>query len=206
MTPVTELAGAREATTRLRALVDRTDDLGAPSLLPGWDRAHVVAHITGNARGQIGMLRGALRGEVADQYPGGAAGRAAEIEELAADPAAAVAAMHRSAEELEAAWQDTEDWTALCRPLHGDPMPVGRLVWTRWREVEVHAVDLAAGYGPADWPGELVERLLAELRGWPDLPALDGITGPDYALAAWLTGRSRGDGLQGALPDLPEWR
>jgi maleylpyruvate isomerase len=188
------------------ALVDGTSDLGTPSLLPGWTRAHVVAHIAGNAEGQIRMLRAAQRGAVGDQYPGGAEGRAADIEELAADPGAAVEAVHRTAAELEQAWRATTNWAALCRPLHGDPMPVSRLAWTRWREVEVHAVDLAATYGPADWPPEFVERLLTELNAWPGRPSLDGISGPDHALAAWLTGRSEGEGLQGDLPDLPEWR
>jgi maleylpyruvate isomerase len=190
----------------MRALVDRTDDLAAPSLLPGWTRRHVVAHLAGNALGQVRMLRGAQGGLVADQYPGGAEGRAAEIAELARDPEVAVAALQRSAEDLEAAWADTADWSRQARSLSGDLIPVSRLAWIRWREVEVHAVDLAADYRPADWPPEFVERLLAELREWPDLPPLHGITGPDHALAAWLTGRSRGEGLTGELPDLPEWR
>jgi maleylpyruvate isomerase len=206
VTPDTELAGAREATTRMRALIDRIDDLAAPSLLPGWNRTYVVAHIAGNALGQIRMLRGAQRGEIADQYPGGADGRAAEIDDLARDHRVAVAAVHRTAEELDAAWRDTTDWDAEARALGGALIPVRRIPWIRWREVEVHAVDLAADYRPADWPAEFLRRLLAELAGWPDRPPLDGITGPDYALAAWLSGRSAGEDLQGDLPDLPVWR
>ncbi|MDX6199753.1 MAG: maleylpyruvate isomerase [Actinomycetota bacterium] len=206
MTPTTELVAAREATARMRALVDGIDDLAAPSLLPGWNRTYVVAHIAGNALGQIRMLRGAERGEIADQYPGGAEGRAAEIDDLARDPRAAVAALHRTADELDAAWRDTTDWDAEARALGGALIPVWRIPWIRWREVEVHAVDLAAGYRPADWPAEFVRRLLAELREWPACPPLDGITGPDHALAAWLSGRSAGEDLQGDRPDLPEWR
>lgn len=30
----------------------------------------------------------------------------------------------------------------------------------RWREVEIHHVDLACGYHPSDWPAEFVRRLL----------------------------------------------
>ena len=206
MTPDTELAGAREATGRMRALVDRTDDLAAPSLLPGWSRTTLIAHIAGNALGQIRMLRAAQQGEIGDQYPGGAAGRVAEIEGLARDPALAVEALHRTAEELDAAFRDTTDWSAPARALSGDLIPVSRIPWIRWREVEVHAVDLASDYRPEDWPPEFVRRLLAELAEWPDRPPLDGITGPDHALAAWLSGRSAGEDLQGELPDLPEWR
>jgi maleylpyruvate isomerase len=71
--------------------------------------------------------------------------------------------------------------------------------------VEVHHVDLAAGYGPHDWPAPFVERLLGELLDRDDLPSLAGIHGPRADLAAWLSGRSRGEELSGVLPDLPEW-
>jgi maleylpyruvate isomerase len=206
VTPDTDLAGAWDATTRMRALVERTADLGGQSLLPGWSRTTVIAHLAGNALGQIRMLRGAQEGMIVDQYPGGATGRVAEIEDLAQDPARAIEAVHRTAEELAAAWRDTQDWTAPARALSGDLIPVSRLPWIRWREVEVHAVDLDAGYRPEDWPLPFVDRLLAELREWPALPSLEGIRGPKHALAAWLSGRSGGEGLTGELPDLPEWR
>ena len=204
--PAEELSGALEATRRLRALVDGTGDLTAPSLLPGWTRGHVVAHLVGNARSHIRMLRAAHEEVVADQYPDGAAGREREIQELAADPVQAVTELHRSAEELADVWRSTSDWTALARPLDGRPIPVARLAWGRWREVEVHAVDLAGDYRPEHWPAPFLARLLEELRSRPDLPPLDGITGPDHAMAAWLSGRSDGQGLHGHLPELPAWR
>ena len=205
MTPDIELAGAREATTRLLALVDRTPDLAVPSLLPGWSRAHVVAHLAGNARSHVHMLQGTLEGTINDQYPGGAEGRAADIEELASRPADAVVALHESAGQLDDLWR-VADWSGLVRTLHGGPQPAHRLPWGRWREVEVHAIDLAAGYRPQDWPTPFLERLLPELLARTDLPPLDGVSGPSYALAAWLTGRSTGDELSGDLPVLPEWR
>jgi maleylpyruvate isomerase len=83
---------------------------------------------------------------------------------------------------------------------------VAHLLWARWREVEVHAVDLAGDYQPRDWPRPFLDRLLAELRSRPDLPPLEGVSGPDHAMAAWLSGRSRGEGLHGSLPPLPPWR
>lgn len=204
--PAEELSGALEATRRMRALVDRTGDLTAPSLLPGWSRAHVVGHLVGNARSHIRMLRASHDEAVVDQYPDGPEGRQREIQELAADPGQAVTELHRSADELADVWRSTSDWTGLARPLDGQPIPVARLAWARWREVEVHAVDLAGDYRPEAWPAPFLARLLEELRGRPDLPPLDGITGPDPALAAWLSGRSRGEGLHGDLPELPAWR
>jgi maleylpyruvate isomerase len=75
----------------------------------------------------------------------------------------------------------------------------------RTREVEIHHVDVDAGYMP-------VGRLSASDadRSWE--VAADGptLTGPTNALLAWLTGRSSGDGLQldtgDAVPVAPTWR
>lgn len=197
--PAVDLTAVRAATRHLLDLVDRTPDLTAPSLLPGWSRAHVVAHVAGNARSHVRMLSGL------EQYDGGAAARAAAIASLADDPASAVEAVHASAAELEQAWERA-DWSASVRPLGGGLRPAPALVWAREREVEVHAVDLAAGYRPQDWPTPFLDRLLEELLARPDLPSLEGVSGARPALAAWLSGRSRGEGLRGPLPHLPEWR
>lgn len=205
MIPAAELEGARDATATVRALVAGTPDLTAPSLLPGWSRAHVVAHIACNARGLERMLQGVLDGVPGEMYPGGAEGRARDIERLAQDPAGAVDELHRGAEDLENAWNRTTDWEALVQPLRGGPVPASALAYMRWREVAVHTVDLGAGYLPADWPQAFLDRFLVELRARPDLPPLDGVRGPDAAMAAWLSGRSKGEGLTGQLPDLPQW-
>jgi maleylpyruvate isomerase len=198
-----DLAAAREATTRLLSLVERTADLAAPSLLPGWTRAHVVAHLAGNARSHVRLLDGL------PQYEGGAVGRAADIAALAADPPAAVDALHASAADLELAWRRA-DWNAPVQVLDGTSRTASYLAWARWREVEVHAVDLAIvgpeGYLPQDWPEPFLDRLLDELLDRPDLPSIDDVRGNRADLAAWLSGRSRGEGLTGRLPDLPQWR
>ena len=62
------VAGARAATAALLDHLDSLDDLAAPSLLPGWTRAHVVAHLTGNARSHVRMLDGCLSGAVCLLY------------------------------------------------------------------------------------------------------------------------------------------
>ena len=50
-----------------------------------------------------------------------------------------------------------------------------RLIGMRWREVEIHRVDLADGYGPGDWPASFVAPLLPSLldprRIGPRLPS-----------------------------------
>ena len=105
-----EVAGARAATAALLDHLDRLDrlddldDLAAPSLLPGWTRAHVVAHLTGNARSHVRMLDGCLSGAVLAQYPGNAEGRAAEIDGLAVTPGRVVGAHRMACAELDQRW------------------------------------------------------------------------------------------------------
>ena len=82
------------------------DDCRAPSLLPGWSRGHVLAHWARNADGQTRMLQAAMRGEVAAQYPGGDAQRAADIETGAARPAPVILQDVRAAlDRAEDAWR-----------------------------------------------------------------------------------------------------
>jgi hypothetical protein len=92
-----------------------TDDgCRAPSLLPGWSRGHVLAHWARNADGQTRMLQAAMRGEVAAQYPGGDAQRAADIETGAARPAPLILHDVRAAlDRVEDAWRQMppEAWS-----------------------------------------------------------------------------------------------
>jgi maleylpyruvate isomerase len=75
--------------------------------------------------------------------------------------------------------------------------------------------NLAGGFSAGVSAGSTTVRLLAdelghplELTGPPDAPLLT-VSGPAYALAAWLSGRSAGAGLSvdppGALPAVPDW-
>jgi maleylpyruvate isomerase len=67
-----------------------------------------------------------------------------------------------------------DDWQSEAVARTG-PLPARRLIGMRWREVEIHRVDLAAGYGPGDWPASFVAPLLPSLldpeRLGPRLPA-----------------------------------
>ncbi|HYT09947.1 MAG TPA: hypothetical protein VEL73_04735, partial [Mycobacteriales bacterium] len=53
--------------------------------------------------------------------------------------------------------------------------PARRMIGSRWREVEIHRIDLDDGYGPGDWPAAFVAPLLPSLldpdRLGPRLPA-----------------------------------
>ena len=111
--------------------------------------------------------------------------------------------MATTIEQLEAAWSRQTAWDGISREADGREVTVASLVFARWREVEVHRVDLGLGYGPGDWPGEYVREDLGvmEMRWNARRPM--GMTGlPDAALEApphtrlaWLLGRAEIDGL-----------
>ena len=80
--PIPQLDETLHATTRyLEALtVLEAADFEAPSALPGWSRAHVVAHLSRNADAFTRVLRQATAGQPASMYDS-AASRDFDIEE-----------------------------------------------------------------------------------------------------------------------------
>src|ERR671910_2993240 len=79
-----DLSGLEGSAVALNRTVDTlsADDLGAPSLLPGWSRAHVVAHLALNGYALAAVVDGVARGETVAMYESDAQ-RDAEIDELA---------------------------------------------------------------------------------------------------------------------------
>jgi maleylpyruvate isomerase len=165
--PVADVEAVRAATRVLLATVDELgdDQMREPSRLPGWSRAEVVAHLARNADGAARVAQAAARGDVGKQYPGGAAQRAAEIA-AARDLKASVlrSDLRRSCDALMDAWAALPDdaWALAGRTLAGE-RPLHAWPWSRRREVEVHHVDLAAGYTPDQWPVAFVVRALDHL-------------------------------------------
>jgi maleylpyruvate isomerase len=148
----------RSSTRRLLETVAAADPR-TPSLLPGWSRGHVVAHLARNADAQRRLIAGALRGREVEQYPDG---REREIELGAGRGGAELLADLRTASEaLDEVWKSLApaEWELVCATAHARRTLRGG-VSARWREVEVHHVDLDAGYGPADWPAEFVREFL----------------------------------------------
>jgi maleylpyruvate isomerase len=230
------LARVGDATERLRATVAGLTDPGAaePSRLPGWTRGHVLTHIARNADGLANLLRWARTGTRIPMYASREA-RAADIEAGAGRPAAElVADMSASSAAFadEAARMPDDAWTATVQALTGGPIPAAEVLLLRLSEVEIHHVDLGAGYGYRDWPDEFVAAALARVaesfRGREDAPpcrlavtggrtyllgpASDGlpqVSGSAHDALAWLLGRDTGGGLHvasGSLPVLPPWR
>jgi maleylpyruvate isomerase len=179
--------------------------LRRPSLLPGWTVAHVLGHLAANADSIVRMLDAAGRGEVADQYPGGPAGRAAEIDELAAlDAPDLVARLRRSVSALEQAWAEApaEAWQGSGRGIAGT-VATTDLPFRRWRETVVHHADLGGAYTWTDWPADYVRLELAQLTmvwasrrpmGLTALPP-EALAAPDAQRVAWLLGRAEIAGL-----------
>lgn len=201
-----------------------------PSLLPGWTRAHVVAHLTLNAEALAGVLHGAHVGEPTTMYASQEA-RDADIEDLAGTEPAGLrerflAATGRFAEALEAMapgdWEGRFDRTPGGRSIGLPSVPLMRL-----REVEIHHADLDAGYAPDDWSAEFGKVLLDSLTKFSTREPftvrptdLDGtwhygdgeggpvVTGTAAALGWWLTGRGAGESLTsdtGTLPEMEAW-
>jgi maleylpyruvate isomerase len=206
-------------------------DAREPSVLPGWSRAHVVAHVARHGEAMVRLIDGVLDQRAAEAYPGGPAVRDAEIETSA----------HHSIEELVDDVAETNAslviaFARMTTPTWGRQVqfpaghsPASRCAWSRWREVEVHHVDLGLDvYTIESWPEEFVSTHLPhELAKLPSrLPrgvaikvggsrlgtgdVLTTVSGPDAALLAWLFGRV---GLaapslrssNGGLPELPPW-
>ncbi len=154
------------ATQRLldAARVIAEPDLRAPSLLPGWTRAHVLAHLARGADAMRNLLIGARSGQDRPAY-GSAEARAADIEhgagmsakELMADLADSAMAFRTVVRQLpDAAWQ------VPVRVLDSVPFPAAQLLTRRLVEVELHHCDLGIGYCPADWPAAFAAMELAE--------------------------------------------
>ncbi|HEX6195311.1 MAG TPA: maleylpyruvate isomerase family mycothiol-dependent enzyme [Jiangellaceae bacterium] len=221
------------ATEALVATAESLDDDGlrSPSLCPGWTRGHVLAHVARNADALANLLNWANTGVETPMYPSAEA-RNADIQagstrapaELAEDLKESAAGFAKAVSAMP-----EQGWERLVRtgPAGaGSAIPARRVMWLRLREVEIHHVDLNAGYRPSDWPSAFVDRALREsLRtcgrkdGVPPFTAVaDGIrehvggpggptvSGTAPALLAWLTGRSSGTDLTvdgDALPELP---
>ncbi|HEX6337060.1 MAG TPA: maleylpyruvate isomerase family mycothiol-dependent enzyme [Jiangellaceae bacterium] len=222
------------ATQRLVRTAEELDDgtVRRPSLCPGWTRAHVLAHVARNADALTNLLTWASTGTETPMYESAEA-RAADIEagasrtldELLTDVRES-AARYGSA----IAQVPEEGWEFVVRTgpaATGSPVPARRVVWLRLRELEIHHVDLAAGYSPQDWPAQFVARALREslravgrrdevppftavVDGRPERVGSGGgptVRGPAPAVFAWLAGRSTGADLEvepdGALPQIP---
>jgi maleylpyruvate isomerase len=179
--PTTDIPVLAAATSRLLATVDamREEQLAEPSLLPGWTRGHVLAHLARNADGLTNLLTGARTGVPTPMYPSPEArehdieaGAKRSLAEHAADLRASAARFDAAVAAMPvAAW-------AVEVPHRLGAFPASGVPARRVQEVEYHHVDLglADAYAPRDWPAAFVDaeldHLTARFTGHPDLPSL----------------------------------
>jgi maleylpyruvate isomerase len=218
------LSLVEEVTAALRTTVESLDEaaLRAPTPLPNWTRAHILAHLINQADAFRRLSWGAAHNAVLEQYPGGTRQREAEIEANKDWTANQLRhELSRSADELRAAWAGMPAGAWSNPILRRELQPVWRTVQSRALEVGLHHVDLACGYTPERLPSAFVDHLLADIvsgyerrtrdtlgQRW-SVARSDGggawtlgsgeergsIGGTGVRLLAWLTGRADTAGL-----------
>lgn len=214
---------------RLGELTD--DQLDAPSLLGGWSRKHLLAHVGYNAAALCRLLEWASTGVETPMYES-AEHREREINEGATLNAAALRNLfdHTTAR-LNEKWRSLPQaaWSSEVRTARGRVVPASETIWMRSREVWVHAVDLANGGRFGDFPQVVNATLLEDVakswekRGLPDGQLLDATASslrsnsnatstttlaPEdlAAIVRWATGRgSVGLPVEGAVTAPPPW-
>jgi maleylpyruvate isomerase len=219
-TPTADLV--HTASQRLVRTVDSLDhDAWAqPSLLPGWTRAHVLAHVALNAEALARVLTGVTHGSPVNMYASQDA-RDGDIEDLAGAAPAEIrdrvfGSVTLFGEALAALPEELAGTRVERTPGSGRFFPAGAVGSMRLREVEIHHADLAAGYSPAHWPVEFVEVLLDHAakhwegpgfradatdlgRSWSFGDAGPVVTGTGHELAWWSTGRPAYAGTSGPV-------
>ena len=202
------VAGCAESHQRLLQSLDSfTDDqCREPSALPGWTRGHVLSHLARNAESHVHVLQCAARGEVGEQYVGGAKARKEGIESHANDSAESlINAVRRSIYALEGQWAATnsEGWQGHGVNSAGASIAMSDIVFLRWREVEVHHADLALAFTFADWNSTYVRyELDRQVMMWRASKPMGLTPVPKIALQlppnerlAWFLGRTEVEGL-----------
>jgi maleylpyruvate isomerase len=233
-----DLAGALDALHQSEQQLLRTvdslsgDAWAEPSVLPGWTRAHVAAHLALNAEGLAGALNG-LAHEVEVPVYESSEKRDADIDELSqADPPEIRERLFGAGQALRDALEtlDEGQWeSTILRTPDGPHWVAADVPAMRRLEVEIHHADLDAGYTQRDWPDDFCVALLDAVAeshaASPDSPtftirATDTIRtwsvgaeqpvveGSAADLGWWLVGRGHGEGLScdSGLPRLGPWR
>ncbi len=214
---------------RLAELSD--SDLDGPTLLAGWSRRHLLAHVGYNAAALCRLLDWAATGIETPMYAS-AEQRGREIVEGATLSAAALRNLFdHTVARLDEKWRNlpASAWDAQVRTAQGRLVPVSETAWMRTREVWIHAVDLGNGGRFGDFPDVVLESLLTDIVGmWrrkdlgaglilavdgdepvavqPDSPPAEKVSGPLAAVVRWAAGRGTvGVNIDGEVGEPPRW-
>jgi maleylpyruvate isomerase len=214
---------------RLAELSD--NDFDGDTLLPGWSRRHLVAHVGYNAAALCRLMDWAATGVETPMYES-AEQRSREIAEGATLDAGALRNLFdHTVARLDEKWRHLPEsaWSAEVRTAQGRLVPATETAWMRTREVWIHAVDLANGGRFDDFPAVVLDSLLADIVGmWRqkelggglvlaidgrtpvavqgDSPASTTVSGTLPAVARWAAGRGAlGVDIEGDLQEPPRW-
>lgn len=210
-------------------LAELSDDaLGGDTLLDGWTRRALLAHVGYNAAALCRLLDWAATGVETPMYASPEQ-RAHEIEEGATLNAAALRNLFdHTVARLDKKWRELPEaaWRAEVRTAQGRTVEAAETAWMRTREVWIHAVDLDNGGRFGDFPDVVLESLLVDVVGmWRRKNLGDGlvlevtgstpvavgdglrqhtVSGPLSSVVRWATGRGA-VGLHGNAPQPPPW-
>jgi maleylpyruvate isomerase len=154
------------ATERLLVTVGALSDdaVREPSLLPGWSRGHVLTHLARGADAIRNLMVGARTGVPVPAYRSQEdreaaieAGAERGVAELLADLAATAEKFREEAMAVPG-----NAWQREVKVPNIPAFPASQLLLRRWVELELHHVDLDAGYRPNDWPTAFVALDLPE--------------------------------------------
>jgi maleylpyruvate isomerase len=197
-----------------------TEDYDGPSVLEGWSRRVLIAHVTRNAMALTNLCHWAISGVECPMYAS-PEDRQRGIDEYAAMPKdelrgqfdASAVVFREHLDRLSA--EDLLEFTV--RTARGREVPVREVAVMRAKELWIHGVDLGMGAGfgqlPRDYLIELLDELvltlpnraepagveirlsdLGQSRASTDAPK-GVVSGPLSSVVAWLSGRSNGQGL-----------
>ena len=161
-----------------------------PTALPGWTRAHLVAHLAGNAEAVGRLVHWAATGTPTPMYTSPQE-RAAGIEAGRHLPGTELVDwFDRSAAALAAAMDALTEsqWATPVVTAQGRTVPASETPWMRTREVMVHAVDLGTGVDFSDLPADFLAALCDDIAGKRTATAGSPASGPALDVTASDTG------------------
>ncbi len=214
---------------RLAELPD--DALDGETLLDGWTRKHLVAHVSYNAAALCRLLDWAATGVETPMYESAAQRNREILDGATLRPATLRNLFTHTAARLDEKWRTLPEpaRSAIVRTAAGRLVPASEVAWMRSREIWVHGVDLANGGQFGDFPEPFLKSLLSDIvTGWrrkelgaglvlevsgcaplaiqPDSVPTATMRGTLPALVRWAAGRGAvGVSCEGARQAPPHW-
>ena len=187
------------------------EDLIGDSLLPGWNRAFVISHVSANAQAIGRLLHWARTGIETPMYSS-MEDRDREIASGADLPLADLTSWFVDSDRaVQQAFSDlpSDAWSHTVVTAQGREVPAEETLWMRSREVCIHAVDLAMGITFNDLPQGFLTRLVTEACARHSAnPAMEMtvlVTTDDQQNSWTIQGEGDTATVSGTLPDIASW-